>query len=157
SYSSSAAAGVRAGAVTGSSACLTRAVTGRSARLSSNAGRADGPRTLPSGLAVGRRVAARRAAIPVRSRPILVGRAAAVLRLMLPPVTDRGIAVDVRVPVEIVVVVHIDVVVSPAGIPAPSAAPRRTHRGADAKRDGRASRIRAHWRVINRRIRIYRW
>ena len=51
--------------------------------------------------------------------------AAAVLRLV-PPLVTRA-AVDIRVPIEVVVVVDIDVVVSPAGIQA-TAAPRRTHR-----------------------------
>ena len=73
----------------------------------------------------------------------------------MPPLVTRA-TVDVRVPIEVVVVVHIDIVVSPAGIPAPPAAPRRTHRDPDAKRDGRASRIRPHGRVVNRRIRVHR-
>ena len=129
---SSAAAGAGA-AVTGRSASLAGAVTtGRSAWLAgavtscaclaSDAGSADSlPRTLPARLAVAQRIAARRAAIPVRSRPILVGSAAAVLRLV-PPLVARA-AVDVRVPIEVVVVVDIDVVVSPAGIPAPRRRP----------------------------------
>src|SRR6185295_15695956 len=84
-----------------------------------------------AGLTVGQRVSPRRASELVCRLPVPVRGAAAMLRIVLPAVTVPDVrpvaAVDVGVPVEIVISVDGHVIVAPAGTPAPAAAPGSTH------------------------------
>src|SRR6185369_9501575 len=112
-------------------------------------------------LPVGQGVASRIAAELVRSRPVAVGSAATVLRIVLPLTAAAAIAaaidvaiaaIDVAVRVEVVAVVYIDVVAAAPSAVSPSAAPSGAHSNAEPERDRHACRIVADRRVVDRWI-----
>src|SRR5262245_48171147 len=122
-------------------------------------GRAEvrGPATVETALPLTRlrRARAGRSAVLVRCRPVFVGRAAALLRVVLPAAVAAP--VDVVLPVvvvdEVVVVVDVDRVVAavPPAVPAPASADADADRDADSESDPRAAVVR---RVVERGIRV---
>jgi hypothetical protein len=76
-----------------------------------------------AGLTVSQRISARGPAVSLCRSPVRVRRSATMLRIVLPcPITTAITTnvVDIRAAIEIVVHVDVDVVVSPAGVPAPA-------------------------------------
>ncbi len=66
-------------------------------------------------------------------------------------------AADVRIAIEIIVDVDVDAASTPTASPAPPATPHCAHRDTNAERYRHPSRVVSRWRIVNGRIRIYRW
>lgn len=72
------------------------------------------------------------------------------------PIRNAVATVNISVTVEIVVRINGDIVVAPPAVIAPAAAPSRTHRNADTKRNRHTRGVIAGWWISNRRVRVDR-